>query len=214
MNTEFTVHPKLHHFGLTTANLDAMTDWYRKVLGMTINFRLAVPSRGQHVPPISAMAFVSNDEVHHRIVFFETPGLVIDPDKPRHARVQHIAFEYETLDDLLGTYARLKDLGILPVMAIDEGLQTGIYYMDPDQNSVELNVNNYGNEWTATEHMKAAPSFDGRPRRVQVDPDKMIAARKASASPWEVHERAFAGEFAPEKPYDHRALLSTDLIPI
>jgi len=28
-----------------------------------------------------------------------------DPDKARHARVQHVAFEYETLDDLLGTYA-------------------------------------------------------------------------------------------------------------
>jgi hypothetical protein len=35
------------------------------------------------------MAFVSNDEVHHRIVFFEMPGPVIDPDKRRHARLQH-----------------------------------------------------------------------------------------------------------------------------
>ena len=185
MNTEITVHPQLQHYGLTTANMDAMIDWYRKVLGMTINFRLAAPGRVQHGPPFSAMAFVSNDEVHHRIVFFETPGLVIDPDKPRHARVQHVAFEYETLDDLLGTYARLKGLGILPVMAMDEGLQTGFYYTDPDQNSVELNVNNYGNQWTATEHMKTASSVAGRPRRVQVDPDKMIAARRAGASPWE-----------------------------
>jgi len=207
MNTEITVHPKLHHYGLTTANLDAMSDWYRKVLGMTINFRLAVPSRPQHGPPFSAMAFVSNDEVHHRIVIFERSDLVIDPDKFCHARVQHVAFEYETLDDLLGTYARLKGLGILPVMAIDEGLQTGFYYTDPDQNSVELNVNNYGNEWTATEHMKGASSDVGRPRRMQVDPDKMIAARKAGASPWEVHERAFAGEFAPAQPYDPRTLI-------
>jgi catechol-2,3-dioxygenase len=38
----------------------------------------------------------------------------------------------------------------------DEGLQGSIYYTDPDGNNVELNVNNYGNEWTATEHMKAA----------------------------------------------------------
>ena len=46
-----------------------------------------------------------------------------------------------------------------------------------------------------------------RPRRVFVDPDKMLAARQAGASPWELHERAFAGEFAPAKPYDPRALL-------
>ena len=172
MNAEITVHPKLTHFGLTTANVDAMLDWYRKVLGMTVNHRLAVPAAGQHGPPFSAMAFVSNDEVHHRIVFFEMPGIAADPDKARHARLQHVAFEYETLDDLLGTYARLKGLNILPVMAIDEGLQTGLYYTDPDQNSVELNVNNYGNEWTATEHMRNWPA--DRPRRVPVDPDKMI----------------------------------------
>jgi catechol 2,3-dioxygenase len=201
MNTEITVHPKLQHYGLTTANLDAMIDWYSKVLGMTVNRRLAVPAGVRNGPPVSAMAFISNDEVHHRLVFFEMPGLVVDPDKPRHTRLQHVAFEYETLDDLLGTYARLKGLGILPVMAADEGMQASFYYVDPDQNTVELNVNNYGNEWTATEHMKAGPSD----RPVFVDPDKMIAARQAGASPWEVHERAFAGEFAPAKPYDPRA---------
>jgi hypothetical protein len=35
----------------------------------------------------------------------------------------------------------------------------------------------------------------------------MIAARQAGASPWELHERAFAGEFPPTKPFDPRTLL-------
>jgi hypothetical protein len=30
----------------------------------------------------------------------------------------------------------------------DSGLGTSFYYEDPDQNVVELNVNNYGNKWT------------------------------------------------------------------
>jgi len=206
MNTEITIHPKLQHFGIATANLDAMLDWYRKVLGMTINARADAPA-GPEGKPLFSAAFASNDEVHHRIAFFELPGLVTDPDKRRHARVQHVAFEYETLDDLLGTYVRLKRLGIEPLMAADEGSQTSFYYLDPDQNSVELNVNNYGNQWTATEHMRTASSRTDRQRRVLVDPDKMLAARKAGASPWELHERAFAGEFPPEKPFDPRALL-------
>jgi catechol 2,3-dioxygenase len=207
MNTEVIIHPKLQHYGLTTANLDAMIDWYHKVLGMTVNHRASMPPGAQNRAPFSAMAFVGNDEVHHRIVFFEASGAAVDPDKPRHVRVQHVAFEYQTLDDLLGTYTRLKGSGILPVMAVDEGLQTALYYTDPDQNSVELNVNNYGNEWTATEHMRTAPQFGERPMRVQIDPEKIIAARKAGASPWELHERAFAREFAPAKPYEPRALL-------
>jgi catechol 2,3-dioxygenase len=202
MNTEIIVHPKLHHFGLTTANLDAMLDWYRKVLGMTINHRSKPTPGARNGPPFSA-AFASNDEVNHRVAFFELPDLDADPDKRRHPRVQHVAFEYDTLDDLLGTYARLKGLGIVPVLAADQGIQTAIYYTDPDQNSVELNINNYANEWTATEHIKTAPSQIW----MQFDPDKMMAARKAGASPWEVHKRALAGEFAPAQPYDPRTLL-------
>jgi len=45
MNTEIIIHPKLQHYGLITANLDTMIDWYRKVLGMTINHRSLVPAR-------------------------------------------------------------------------------------------------------------------------------------------------------------------------
>ena len=57
-------------------------------------------------------------------------------------------------------------------MGADHGLGTAFYYKDPDQNIVELNVNNYGNEWTATEHMRISP-----PTLARVDPDKMIAAQ-------------------------------------
>ncbi|MGA7329995.1 MAG: VOC family protein, partial [Rhodomicrobium sp.] len=203
MNTEIIVHPKLQHYGMTTSNLDAMLDWYRKVLGMIVNHRSEVRGGAQR-GPFSAAAFVSNYEVNHRIVFFEMSGLLPDPGKPRHARVQHVAFEYESLDDLLGTYARLKGLGILPALAADQGVQMVLYYTDPDQNIVELNVNNYGNEWTATEHVRTSPSMA---QMVHFDAGKMIAAREEGASHWDLHERALAGEFGPTTPYDPRKLL-------
>lgn len=75
------------------------------------------------------------------------------------------------------------------------------------RSTVELNANNCGNQWMATEHVKAPPAFGERARRVYVDPDRMIAARKEGASPWELHERAFAGGFAPTQPYDPRTPL-------
>jgi catechol 2,3-dioxygenase len=201
MNMEITVHPKLQHYGLTTANLDAMVEWYRKVLGLKVNHRSDVPEGAQRRAPFSAVAFTSNDEVHHRVVFFEVPGVGADPDKGHHARVQHVAFEYQELDDLLGTYVRLKGLGILPVFAFDEGFQAAFYYQDRDRNLIELNVNYYGNDWTATEHMLASAPLAQRPEIVPVDPEKMITARKAGASAWEVHKKAFAGEFPPANPY-------------
>jgi catechol 2,3-dioxygenase len=52
--------------------------------------------------------------------------------------------------------------------------------------------------WTATEHLRVSRGM----MMAHVDPEKMVAAREAGASSWELHERAVAGEFAPEKPYD------------
>jgi catechol 2,3-dioxygenase len=201
MNTDVVVHPKLHHYGLITTKLDAMIDWYRKVLGMTINHRSTTPP-ARNGPPFSAMAFMSNDEADHRIVFFELPGLPNDAERRGSGLLQHVAFQCDTFDDLLGTYARLKSAGIMPQWAADHGLGTAIYYEDPDRNIVEINVNNYGNAWTATEHIKTMP-----PGMVQVDLDKMINARNDGASGWELHRRARAGEFAPAKLIDHRARL-------
>ena len=171
-----------------------MLEWYGKVLGTTVNKRVpALPGS-----PFKTVAFASNDEVNHRLSFFETPGLVTDAEKDGHARVQHMAFTYETLDDLLGTYARLKNLGIPLLWAADQFIQTALYYEDPDGNIIELNVNNFSNDWTVTEQLKNLPSR----LHVNVDPEKMIAARKAGASAWELHERALAGEFDPTASYE------------
>jgi hypothetical protein len=71
----------------------------------------------------------------------------------------------------------------------------------------KINVDNYGDCWTSGEHMRTSPDFARNPIGTYVDPDKMIAARKAGASPWRLHDRACAGEFAPAQPYDPRVLL-------
>jgi catechol-2,3-dioxygenase len=161
---------------------------------MTVNKRVPAPAG----TPFKTVAFASNDEVNHRLSFFETPGLTTDRERDQHARVQHLAFEYETLDDLLGTYLRLKKLGIPLLWAADQFIQTAIYYEDPDGNIVELNVNNFTNDWTVTEQLKALPSR----LHVNIDPERMIAARKTGSSPWELHERALAGEFTPAVSYE------------
>ena len=82
MNTEITIHPKLQHYGLTTSKLDEMIDWYGKVLGMTVNHRSKIPAIARITcqgPPFSAFAFISNDEMDHRLVLFEMPRLLPIP---------------------------------------------------------------------------------------------------------------------------------------
>jgi hypothetical protein len=55
---------------------------------------------------------------------------------------------------------------------------TALYYEDPDRNSVELNVDNYGDSWTSGEHLRNSPEFAKNPMGTYVDPNKMVAARE------------------------------------
>jgi catechol 2,3-dioxygenase len=207
MNKVATIHPRLQHLGMTTANIDAMLTWYRTVLGMNLAHRTSSATGDHKDSQVLKAAWVTNDETNHRLAFVELPGLEADADRAHHSRLQHFAFEYRTLDDLLGTYVRLKEHGIMPVLCTDAGAQTAFYYEDPDRNSVELNVDNYGDSWTSGEHLRNSAEFAKNPMGTYIDPDKMIAARKAGAAAWELHERAWTGEFAPPKPYDPRVLL-------
>ena len=195
----------LHHFGLTTANLDAMLNWYGKVLGMVPNRQTSRPM-GTRGPLGVRVAWISNDEANHRIAIVELRGLVDDSQRTHHRRLQHVAFEFQTVDDLLSTYARLKRLGIEPVLAADHGATTSFYYEDPDRNSVELLADNFGDWKKSSEYLRTSPEFAADPMGAFVDPDAMIAARAAGATVEEVHRRAYAGEFPPSKPTDLRVL--------
>jgi catechol 2,3-dioxygenase len=200
------VHPTLHHYGLTTASPQPMLDWYGKVLGMTLVHKSAKPAGADS--PLGARAdWITNDEANHRIAIMSVAALTEDHERSRHKRLQHVAFEFPGVDDLLAAYARLKGQGIEPVLTTDTGATTAFYYEDPDRNIVELLADNF-DDWTkSTEFMRSSPEFAARPIGNFVDPDAMIAARAAGVSVEEVHQRAYAGEFPPSKPMDPRVLM-------
>src|SRR5579859_5102060 len=111
------IHPTLHHFGVVTRHLEEMVDWYARVVGMVTIYQSSHPwaTAGASM----RAAYVSNDRAHHRIAIFSSPDLRDDTDKHAHTKLQHVAFEYATIDDLLNTYSRLKGLGVDPVLATD-----------------------------------------------------------------------------------------------
>jgi catechol 2,3-dioxygenase len=189
------IRPTIHHFGVITAHLEETLDWYAKVLGMTT---VVQPSHG--------LVFLSNDRAHHRLAVLSLP-VTANPDARPHAKLQHVAFEYATLDDLLTSWERLKDLGIEPVLAADHGPTTAFYYQDPDGNTIEVFVDNFG-DWEQSSHsLRTSPEFAANPMGTYVDPEQMLAAHKAGATAAELHQRAMAGSFAPARPMNPRVLL-------
>ena len=188
------VCPALHHFGLKTSNLDAMIDWYGKVLGMKPKHRTSATNAAQGDSRWK-IAWVSNDEANHRISIMALPRLADDEQRSRHKGMHHIAFEYPTLDGLLATFARLKLLAIEPVCAADHGTTTSFYYEDPDHNSIELMVDNFGDGEQSSDFMRRSADFANNPMGADVDPDQIYGARAAGMSVAEIHERAYQGEF-------------------
>lgn len=190
--------PTFHHFGVLTSHMEEMIDWYSKVLGMMVRFQSTT----------SGAAFVSNDRAHHRMALITIPDLTEHgPDTQPHTKLQHVAFEHATIDDLLNTWERLKGVSIEPVLAADHGMTIAFYYRDPDGNSVELFVDTFGDWEKSAEYIRTSPEFHQNPMGAYIDPARMMAAHRAGASFADLHRRAYAGEFPPPRPIDLRVIL-------
>jgi len=121
MNTEITIHPKLQHYGLTTANLDAMTDWYRKVLGMSVNHRATVPPEAQDRAPFSALHFSATMSWIIASCCLKCLVLRSTPTGAPHGTAA-CCFRMRHPGRPSSTYVRLKSLGVQPVWAADHGV--------------------------------------------------------------------------------------------
>lgn len=183
--------PVLHHVQLKTRRLQEMIEWYSDVLGLIVCYR------GSHA------AWLANDEANHRLALLSPPKLVDDPQKVDHTGLHHTGWEFPSLDDLLATYARLRDRGELPHRTVNHGVTTSFYYTDPDGNSVELQVDNFS-DWRQSVHFFRSEDFARDPFGPGVDPEALIAQRGAGVDPRELARRSRAGEFPPARPNDRR----------
>jgi catechol 2,3-dioxygenase-like lactoylglutathione lyase family enzyme len=155
---------KFAHFVLRTGQLDTMADWYKTLLNARIVFR------------DDRLCFLSYDDEHHRLALINIPGSgVRDPDS---TGTDHVAYSYNNLGELLSTYRRLKAAGIVPHWPINHGVTTSMYYRDPDNNRVELQIDNFATpkELDGYFHSQA---FAENPVGVTYDPEELCRRYEA-----------------------------------
>ncbi|KAL1629017.1 hypothetical protein SLS54_001709 [Diplodia seriata] len=87
--------------------------------------------------------------------------------------MEHIAFTFATVQDLLTAYTQRKELGIKPVWCVNHGPTLSIYYRDPDGNHIETQVDVFDTSEETTAYM-ADPAFAENPIGVDFDPDDTI----------------------------------------
>ena len=149
---------RLAHVVYRTSRFEEMVAWYAFVLNATPAFKN------------EGIAFLAYDDEHHRIAFLNQPGLKDRPDGT--AEVNHVAFTYDKLSDLLDNHDRLRDAGIHPVLTINHGPTTSFYYADPDGHRIECQVDNYPTVDAAGEFFYSE-AFAVNPIGVDIDPDDL-----------------------------------------
>jgi catechol 2,3-dioxygenase-like lactoylglutathione lyase family enzyme len=154
------VPTKLAHYVIRAKRWAEMLAWYRTVFHLETSFEAPV------------IAFLTYDEEHHRIAFLNTAHLPAPQEKC--TGIDHVAFTYESLGDLLANWERLKQNGIEPFWCINHGMSTSMYYRDPDGNEIELQVDNFPT-MEACKAWFASAAFAANPIGVDFDPATLLS---------------------------------------
>ncbi|KAJ9619191.1 hypothetical protein H2203_008520 [Taxawa tesnikishii (nom. ined.)] len=153
-----TISPaKLAHVVLRTAKFDEMVKFYTTFLGAHVVYENGY------------LAFLTYDNEHHRIAIASFPGT--SPKVQGSSGLEHIAFTFNTLEDLMVSWRQRKELGIEPVWCTNHGPTVSIYYKDPDGNMLETQVDAYETPEEATEFMRSE-EFAQNPIGVDFDPEE------------------------------------------
>jgi catechol-2,3-dioxygenase len=174
---------KLAHVVLQTTQLKEMVSYWETFLGAEVIF-----NNGH-------LAFMSYDDEHHRIAIAQAPG--VGPRDPRASGLQHIAFTFDNLQDLMLAYRSRKQHGILPSWSVNHGPTTSMYYRDPDGNAIETQVDNFENSEAATAFM-SSPFFAQNPIGTDFDPEDLIKRLDSGEDDASIKKRIEIGDrFAP-----------------
>ncbi|MEW6208270.1 MAG: VOC family protein [Acidobacteriota bacterium] len=161
---------KFAHVVYRTRRFEQMLQWYETVFD----------ARVQYQNP--ALAFLTYDDEHHRFAFANLSLLQPDgteTDRQGVIGVDHVAYTYASLNDLLENYARLREKGISPYWCIHHGITVSMYYADPDGNQMEFQVDSYSSSEEANAFINA--HFGANPVGVEYDPEDWLARLRAGA---------------------------------
>ena len=155
----------LVHVVYRTRRFEEMLTWYAAVFGARIQYRNP------------ALAFLTFDDEHHRFAFADL-GVIRPDEHDRDDRgmigVDHVAWEYGSLRDLLENYAELKAQGIAPYWAVNHGMSASLYYADPDGNQMEFTVDAFDTKAEASAYFHSS-QIEENPVGVEYDPDDWLS---------------------------------------
>lgn len=138
---------RIHHVAYRCRDAKETVEFYQRVLDMDFLLAIAedeVPSTKEPDPYMHVFLDAGMGNV---LAFFEIPNspeMGRDPNTP--AWVQHIAFEVESIDELLRLKKKAEDEGLEVVGPTDHTLFQSIYFFDPNGHRLEIAANTASDE--------------------------------------------------------------------
>ena len=171
-----TTPTQLVHVVYRIRRFEEMLSWYATVFGARVQYRNP------------ALAFLTFDDEHHRFAFADL-GVIRPDEDDKDDRgmigVDHVAWEYESLADLLENYAELKANGIVPYWAVHHGMSASLYYADPDGNQMEFTVDAFPTKAESAAYLHGS-QMDANPVGVEYDPGDWLARLRGGAAETEL----------------------------
>ena len=174
---------KIAHIVLRTRRYEKMIKWYQFVFEGTI----------QHQNP--KICFMTFDDEHHRFAFInlgEDEYDVATPNEVPASGIDHVAFSFDDLNSLMGTYKRLKQNDIEPYWPIHHGMTISLYYKDPDDNRLELQVDKFETMQEGSDFFHSE-QFAKNPIGINIDVEELLHRYESG----ENHQSLFALPEAP-----------------
>lgn len=172
--------PKIHHIALKTNNFEEMQIFYKSIL----NFEPTLEVNDN-------FGFYTFDLTHHRLVIFNDESL--KNNDIHTVGTHHMAYAYDSLDDLMKAYEKLENEGIKPFTVIHHGPNLAYYYTDPDNNIIELEIDVYSeNQQKGLDFMKD----------IQNNPEKLLnnfSLMYVPINPKEFHKTWKSEQYNPNK---------------
>ncbi len=137
----------LNHAVLFVSDVDRSAEFYQKALGMKV-----IASR----PGAAAFMRAPGSDNHHDLAVMQVPTAAPPPGS---VGLYHLAWEVDTIDELVESIQELMNLGALVGMS-DHGVSKSIYAQDPDGIEFEVLWRVPREHWGEMEHVAITRPLD------------------------------------------------------
>ena len=133
---------KIHHVAYRCKDAQETVNFYRDVLNMDLVLAIAEDEVPSTKEPDPYMHLFLDAGMGNILAFFELPNAEpMGRDEKTPSWVQHIAFEVDSVDDLLEAKSRVEAAGLDVIGPTDHGIFKSIYFFDPNGHRLELAAN-------------------------------------------------------------------------